>query len=254
MQTKKKRGIMDKSLKKLNRRQLLELLLEASQMNEALVAENTKLKQSLSSQPRIPKSVKVGSIAEAALQANGYFDSAQRAADDYLREIKRLRDHLATKATLQQRDPRVQSTQPQQLPLVQADAQAAQQAEREAVQRAQAAQQAEREAVQRAQAAQRAEREAAQKAQAHLDEARARAEKMLAQANAQAQSVVNEAQTRADAIIADANRQSHAIISEANRRADSVIEATNKVVGRGQTGPLASHGRHVRADNSSRQR
>ena len=100
---------MDKSLKKLSRMDLLELLVEATEANESLSMENNELRRSamaareqLRQQQRKPVQVaKVGSIAEAALQANGYFEAAQRSADDYLREIKRLRDQVAARSEAQ---------------------------------------------------------------------------------------------------------------------------------------------------------
>lgn len=69
-------------------------MVNLSEDYEELSAENARLKRMLASQ-RLPKSAKVGSIAQAALQANGYFEAVQRSADEYLREIKHLRDELA---------------------------------------------------------------------------------------------------------------------------------------------------------------
>ncbi len=88
---------MDKSLKKLSRVELLELMVDLSDECDELIAENNQLRRSLS-QHRLPRNAKVGSIAEAALQANGYFESVQRSADEYLREIKYLRDELALRS------------------------------------------------------------------------------------------------------------------------------------------------------------
>ena len=93
---------MDKNLKKLSRIELLQLLLKVTETNEALIAENDELRHTPVTQEapkvKIPQAAKVGSIAEAALQANGYFEAAQNAADDYLREIKQLRDELMARA------------------------------------------------------------------------------------------------------------------------------------------------------------
>ena len=91
---------MDKNLKKLSRVELLELMISLSEDYEALADENNRLKKMLSAQ-RLPRSTKVGSIAEAALAANGYFESAQRSADSYLREIKHLRDELTQRVNAQ---------------------------------------------------------------------------------------------------------------------------------------------------------
>lgn len=88
---------MDKSLKKLSRVELLELMVDLSDECDELIAENNQLRRALSQQ-RLPRNAKVGSIAEAALRANGYFEAAQRSADEYLREIKYLRDELALRS------------------------------------------------------------------------------------------------------------------------------------------------------------
>ena len=88
---------MDNNLKKLNRVQLLQLMVQLSEDRDALFAENTELRKRAAERPPAATSMKVGSIAEAALQANGYFESAQNAADEYLREIKRMRDQVAAR-------------------------------------------------------------------------------------------------------------------------------------------------------------
>lgn len=106
---------MDKNLKKLSRVELLELMISLSEDYEALADENNRLKKMLSVQ-RLPRSTKVGSIAEAALAANGFFESAQRSADSYLREIKHLRDELAQRVSNQSKaaEARVGAMQQQQ--------------------------------------------------------------------------------------------------------------------------------------------
>ena len=89
---------MDKSLKKLSRMDLLELLVEATEANESLSMENNELRRSamaareqLRQQQRKPVQVaKVGSIAEASLQLSNVFDEAQKAADNYLENVRRV--------------------------------------------------------------------------------------------------------------------------------------------------------------------
>ena len=88
---------MDKKLKKLSRVELLELMVSLSDDYEALADENNRLKAMVTAQ-RLPQSAKVGSIAEAALEVNGYFEAVQLAADEYLREIKHLRNEFALQA------------------------------------------------------------------------------------------------------------------------------------------------------------
>lgn len=76
----------DKTLQKLNRRELLELLLEQNRRIDALEAENETLRQQL--EDRRLRLENVGSIAEAALQLTDIFESAQKAADLYLEQVR----------------------------------------------------------------------------------------------------------------------------------------------------------------------
>lgn len=80
----------DKELKRLSRAELLEMLLEQTRRAEALQAQldqkNEELKQR---EIMIEKS---GSIAEAALKLNGVFEAAQKAADQYLENVKLKND------------------------------------------------------------------------------------------------------------------------------------------------------------------
>lgn len=73
-------------LRKLNRKQLLELLLEqtqrANQLEEQLQLANEKLQN----KTMIEK--EAGSIADAALQLNGVFEACQQAANQYLENVK----------------------------------------------------------------------------------------------------------------------------------------------------------------------
>lgn len=76
----------DKELRRLNRRQLLELLVEQAKETEQLQTELAQLKARLEEREiRIQES---GSIAEAALRLNGVFEAAQAAADQYLSNIR----------------------------------------------------------------------------------------------------------------------------------------------------------------------
>lgn len=76
----------DKDLKKLRRVDLLEMLV-------ALSKENEELKQKLKAANKELENRRIaineaGSIAEAALKLNGIFEAAQRAADQYLDNIR----------------------------------------------------------------------------------------------------------------------------------------------------------------------
>lgn len=78
----------EKELRKLNRVELLELLLQMSRENEEL---QTRLKQTEAAlAERQLKVGQAGSIAEAALQLSGIFETAQKAADQYLANVQAL--------------------------------------------------------------------------------------------------------------------------------------------------------------------
>ena len=78
----------DKELQKLSRSALLEMLLEQSRENDRLRAQVEKLARQLSD--RQFKIDQAGSIAEASMQINQVFDSAQAAAEQYLENIRAL--------------------------------------------------------------------------------------------------------------------------------------------------------------------
>lgn len=225
---------MDKSLKKLSRIELLELMVSLSQDYETLAAENAKLKKMLSQQ-RLPRSTKVGSIAEAALQANGYFEAAQRAADEYLREIKHLRDELAIKAGVVNQSPE----------------------ERAASMRA-----ADR-GIQGSPGSSEDQARASSQQQAMLRDAKVQANNIVARANAQANAIMADARNRSEEVIAAANRQSHAMLSQANRQAESIrASARQTAIGsaqaqaprmqRGDVALQGQRGRHGRIENGGR--
>ena len=76
----------NKELRRLSRRELLELLIEqgkkAERLQEQLDEANAKL---LSREIQVASA---GSIAEAALRLNHIFEDAQAAADQYLESVK----------------------------------------------------------------------------------------------------------------------------------------------------------------------
>lgn len=80
----------NKELKRLNRAELLEMLLEQSKEVERLKIQNQQLISQLES--RQIKIDNAGSIAEAALQLNEVFAAAQKAADQYLENVRQLYD------------------------------------------------------------------------------------------------------------------------------------------------------------------
>ena len=229
---------MDKTLKKLNRMELLQLLVKAAETNEALTAENETLREQATKrsnpeeQPRrLPQAAKVGSIAEAALQANGYFEAAQRAADDYLREIKSLRDQLASRAAaVQARQQARQAQEAQEQARVQQEQQAqaqgrqAQQAREQAHQAQRLAQQGTGQITPQQQVNVQAYiKDAQTRASAILNQANAQAKMMLNQANKQANDVVGRANAQAGAIVADARARSESIVADARTKSESIV-------------------------------
>lgn len=80
----------NKDLRKLNRRQLLELMLEQSKRIDQLEQQLQETKRQLENRRIIAQ--EAGSIAEAAMRLNGVFAAAQEAADQYLESIRYLAD------------------------------------------------------------------------------------------------------------------------------------------------------------------
>lgn len=78
----------DKTLRRLSRRELVEMLLAQSKEMERLRAELAQAEQQLKSRQILLS--EAGSIAEASLRLNEVFESAQKAADQYLLNVKRL--------------------------------------------------------------------------------------------------------------------------------------------------------------------
>lgn len=75
-------------LKKLKRGDLLEILVEVSEENDRLRAENAELKEKLEDKILIMN--KAGAISEASLRLNQVFETAQAAADQYLASIREI--------------------------------------------------------------------------------------------------------------------------------------------------------------------
>lgn len=81
-------SMTDKELKKLNRAELLELLIAQMKENKSLKDELQSAKAAL--EDRDIAIDKAGSIAEASLQINGVFRAAEAAAAQYLDNIRSL--------------------------------------------------------------------------------------------------------------------------------------------------------------------
>lgn len=176
---------MENDLRSLGRMELLQVLLRVTESNEALMAENAELKAASSMQ--ISRSAKVGSIAEEALRVNGFFEAAQRSADDYLEEIMKLRDEM----------------------IEHSKAQAAAQASQGVLGLSEEDQREQTQLFERIQ----------DQAKIYIQDVQTYANNVMARANSQAQSIVDDARERSDEIIAQANDQARIIIEEAEARA-----------------------------------
>ena len=78
----------EKELKRLNREELLQLMLLQAEENKRLKEELEQLRQQLE-QNRIMMN-EAGSIAEASLRLHKVFETAQAAADTYLENIRQM--------------------------------------------------------------------------------------------------------------------------------------------------------------------
>ncbi len=87
---------MEKELRRLNRRELIEILYEQAKRLDEAEAEARRLREKL--EQRESSLTDLGSIAEASLQLNGVFTAAQAAADAYLAAARQQADALLQKA------------------------------------------------------------------------------------------------------------------------------------------------------------
>lgn len=76
-------------LKRLNRAELVEIILQLTKQNEEKQAQLDELNAQLAD--RTLRIANAGSIAEAALAVNGVFEAAQAAADQYLASVQNVR-------------------------------------------------------------------------------------------------------------------------------------------------------------------
>lgn len=82
----------EKELRKLNRYQLLEILVKQTERADKLQQKVNKLEEQLEHQ-EISLS-ELGSIAEAAVKISGVLEASQRAADLYLSSAKKKADDI----------------------------------------------------------------------------------------------------------------------------------------------------------------
>ena len=91
--------LTEKELRKLNRYQLLELLIMQTEQNQKLQEQVQQLQEQLES--RQAQIEQLGSLAEAVLQLNGVFEAAQKAANDYLAAARRQAQQILLDAQAQ---------------------------------------------------------------------------------------------------------------------------------------------------------
>ncbi len=99
---KKGSAMTEKELRKLNRYQLLELLMIQTERNNELQKQLEDTRRDLESQQiRLSE---LGSIAEAALQLNGVFEAAQKAANCYLEAAREQAARIVEEACREQKN------------------------------------------------------------------------------------------------------------------------------------------------------
>lgn len=82
----------DQELRKLSRKDLLELLISQGRERDALQRELEQVKAMLKNRQLCIE--QAGSIADAALQLNGVFEAAQAAAQQYLENIRQRSEQI----------------------------------------------------------------------------------------------------------------------------------------------------------------
>lgn len=89
----------EKEMKKLNRYQLLELLILQSEQVKELQNQVDELQKKLDA--RDIQMTVVGSIAEASMQLSGIFNTAQKTADIYLDAVKERAEKIEANAKME---------------------------------------------------------------------------------------------------------------------------------------------------------
>ena len=92
--------LTDKELRRLSRRELLQMLLEQTSEVERLQAELDKTRAELNDRAIMLESC--GNIAEASLKINRVFEAAQQAAEQYLANVRRINTGQQTQEEAQE--------------------------------------------------------------------------------------------------------------------------------------------------------
>ena len=85
-----------KELRRMNRVELIEIIYALEQNEEELKQENQELRKKLEERKVVVENA--GSIAEAVAGLNHIFDTAQRAADDYLASVAAVKEEAELEA------------------------------------------------------------------------------------------------------------------------------------------------------------
>ena len=85
----------DKEFKRLSRPQLIDIIYQFQLQVEQLTEQNQKLERKLADKRLRLRNA--GNIADAALEMNNCFRNAQKAAEQYLNEIKAIREETEAK-------------------------------------------------------------------------------------------------------------------------------------------------------------
>ena len=91
----------EKELRKLNRKELLEILVSQASLIEELEMDLEKTKKELNDKNLRIK--EAGSIAEASMKLSGIFEKAQEVADQYLNSIIENKDILVLESSSKKR-------------------------------------------------------------------------------------------------------------------------------------------------------
>ncbi len=95
----------DKEFRHLRRADLIDIIYELQKNSDKLQHENDTLRRQL--EDKELKISKAGSIAEAAVSLNGFFECAQATANQYLQEIHRVR--IKTEQKLEQAEAKAEA-------------------------------------------------------------------------------------------------------------------------------------------------
>ena len=207
----------DKELRKLSRRELVDILCELRRRNDALSEQNIQLRQEL--EDKALRLSTAGSIAEAALRVNGVFEAAQAAAEQYLASVQQLGGEVPPVA------PAPEGAAEAEPPAAENGADAAESAAPEKPAQTEEAAPQPAEPLMPQEQAEKLIADASLKAETLVAIAEEKAQSILTGAEEQARTIVTEAEARAQTITAEAETQAQESWAVFERRADEMIRA-----------------------------